>query len=240
MKDSINKILKNNVLNRNSYDNTGASIKSSVHSGTNYNNAFWNGHQMGYGDGQMFLPLSGDIDAVGHELTHAVTEFSSGLMYQDEPGALNESISDIFGILIRFYDNRNPDYEIGEGIYKPGTPGSALRSMDHPEKYRYPDHYSKRYIGYDDNGGLHTNSAIINKAAYLLAEGGTNYGVTVPGIGRDKIGAIYYRANISYFTQYTTFNQARAALEQAAADLYGTDSLEVDAVRKSFDAVGVQ
>ncbi|MGA5716748.1 M4 family metallopeptidase [Bacillus bombysepticus] len=229
-------------FNRNSYDNTGASIKSSVHYGTNYNNAFWNGQQMVYGDGdgQMFLPLSGAIDVVGHELTHAVTESSSGLMYQDEPGALNESISDIFGILIRFYDNRNPDYEIGEGIYKPGTPGSALRSMDHPEKYGYPDHYSKRYIGDDDNGGVHTNSSIINKAAYLLAEGGTHYGVTVSGIGRDKMGAIYYRANTSYFTQSTTFSQARAALEQAAADLYGTDSVEVDAVRQSFEAVGIQ
>ncbi|MBW3496876.1 M4 family metallopeptidase [Bacillus sp. FDAARGOS_1420] len=228
-------------FNRNSYDNIGSSITSSVHYGTNYNNAFWNGQQMVYGDGdgQMFLPLSGAIDVVGHELTHAVTEFSSSLLYQGESGALNESISDIFGILIRFYDNRNPNYEIGEGIYKPGTPGSALRSMDHPEKLGYPDHYSKRYIGPSDRGGVHKNSSIINKAAYLLAEGGLHYGITVPGIGRDKMGAIYYRANTSYFTQSTTFSQARAALEQAAADLYGTDSEAVDAVSKSFDAVGI-
>lgn len=228
-------------FNRNSYDNAGASIKSSVHYGTNYNNAFWNGQQMVYGDGdgQTFLPLSGAIDIVGHELTHAVTESTSGLMYQDEPGALNEAISDIFGILIRFYDNRNPDYEIGEGVYQPGTPGSALRSMDHPENQGNPDHYSKRYIGDDDNGGVHTNSSIINKAAYLLAEGGNHYDVTVPGIGRDKMGAIYYRANTVYFTQSTTFSQARAGLEQAASDLYGAESAEVDAVKKSFDAVGI-
>ncbi|MED1305230.1 bacillolysin [[Bacillus thuringiensis] serovar konkukian] len=226
---------------RDSYDNAGASIKSSVHYGTDYNNAFWNGQQMVYGDGdgQTFLPLSGAIDIVGHELTHAVTESTSALMYQDEPGALNEAISDIFGILIRFYDNRNPDYEIGEGVYQPGTPGSALRSMDHPENQGNPDHYSKRYIGDDDNGGVHTNSSIINKAAYLLAEGGNHYDVTVPGIGRDKMGAIYYRANTVYFTQSTTFSQARAGLEQAASDLYGAESAEVDAVKKSFDAVGI-
>ncbi|MGG2067200.1 M4 family metallopeptidase [Bacillus sp. S14(2024)] len=231
-----------NKFNRNSYDNAGGALKSTVHYGSNYNNAFWNGTQMVYGDGDgtTFIPLSGGIDVVGHELTHAVTERSSNLIYQNESGALNEAISDIFGTLIEYYDNRNPDWEIGEDIYTPGKAGDALRSMSDPTKYGDPDHYSKRYTGTSDNGGVHTNSSIINKAAYLLANGGTHYGVTVNGIGNDKVAAIYYRANTVYFTQSTTFSQARAGLVQAAADLYGANSAEVAAVNQSYDAVGVK
>ncbi|ENQ3079016.1 peptidase M4 family protein [Bacillus cereus] len=230
-----------NTFNRNSYDNAGAALKSTVHYKSGYNNAFWNGTQMVYGDGDgyTFAPLSGGLDVIGHELTHAVTERSSNLIYQNESGALNEAISDIFGTLVEYYDNRNPDWEIGEDIYTPGTAGDALRSMSDPTKYGDPDHYSKRYTGTSDNGGVHTNSSIINKAAYLLANGGTHYGVTVNGIGKDKVGAIYYRANTLYFTQSTTFSQARAGLVQAAADLYGANSAEVTAVKQSYDAVGV-
>ncbi|ABS20868.1 M4 family metallopeptidase [Bacillus cytotoxicus] len=231
-----------NTFNRNSINDAGAALKSTVHYGSNYNNAFWNGSQMVYGDGDgvTFTSLSGGIDVIGHELTHAVTEYSSNLIYQYESGALNEAISDIFGTLVEYYDNRNPDWEIGEDIYTPGKAGDALRSMSDPTKYGDPDHYSKRYTGSGDNGGVHTNSGIINKAAYLLANGGTHYGVTVNGIGKDKVGAIYYRANTQYFTQSTTFSQARAGLVQAAADLYGANSAEVTAVKQSYDAVGVK
>ncbi|MFJ8530807.1 M4 family metallopeptidase [Bacillus sp. NPDC094106] len=231
-----------NAFNRNSLNDAGAPLKSTVHYGSNYNNAFWNGSQMVYGDGDgvTFTSLSGGIDVVGHELTHAVTENSSNLIYQNESGALNEAVSDIFGTLVEYYDNRNPDWEIGEDIYTPGKAGDALRSMSDPTKYGDPDHYSKRYTGSSDNGGVHTNSGIINKAAYLLANGGTHYGVTVNGVGNDKLGAIYYRANTQYFTQSTTFSQARAGLVQAAADLYGATSAEVTAVKQSYDAVGVK
>ncbi|MGG2014797.1 M4 family metallopeptidase [Bacillus sp. S10(2024)] len=230
------------TFNRNSYNDAGAQLKSTVHYGKNYNNAFWNGSQMVYGDGDgyTFIPFSGGIDVVGHELTHAVTEYSSNLIYQNESGALNEAFSDIFGTLIEYYDNRNPDWEVGEDIYTPGTAGDALRSMSDPTKYDDPDHYSKRYTGSSDNGGVHTNSGIINKAAYLLANGGTHYGVTVNGIGKDKVGAIYYRANTVYLTESATFSQARAGLVQAAADLYGANSAEVTAVKQSYDAVGVK
>ncbi len=230
-----------NTFNRNSYDDRGAALKSTVHYGRNYNNAFWNGSQMVYGDGDgsAFLPLSGSLDVVAHELTHAVTDNSSDLIYQNESGALNEAMSDIFGTIVEFYDNNNPDYEIGEDVYTPGVSNDALRSMSDPTKYGDPDHYSKRYTGTGDNGGVHINSGIINKAAYLLAKGGTHYGVTVPGIGNDKVGEIYYRANTVYLTASSTFSQARAALVQSAADLYGAGSAEVNAVNKSFDAVGV-
>ncbi|PEF22710.1 M4 family metallopeptidase [Bacillus pseudomycoides] len=231
-----------NTFNRNSVNDAGAPLKSTVHYGSNYNNAFWDGSQMVYGDGDgyTFTSLSGGLDVIGHELTHAVTENSSNLIYQNESGALNEAISDVFGTLVEYYDNRNPDWEIGEDIYTPGKSGDALRSMSDPAKYDDPDHYSKRYTGSSDNGGVHTNSGIINKAAYLLANGGTHYGVTVNGIGKDKVGAIYYRANTQYFTESTTFSQARAGLVQATADLYGANSAEVTAVKQSYDAVGVK
>ncbi|MCI0766208.1 M4 family metallopeptidase [Bacillus sp. TL12] len=231
-----------NTFNRNSFNDAGAPLKSTVHYSSGYNNAFWNGSQMVYGDGDgyTFTALSGGLDVIGHELTHAVTEYSSNLIYQNESGALNEAISDVFGTLVEYYDNRNPDWEVGEDIYTPGQAGDALRSMSNPAKYGDPDHYSKRYTGSSDNGGVHTNSGIINKAAYLLANGGTHYGVTVNGIGKDKVGAIYYRANTQYFTESTTFSQARAGLVQAAADLYGASSAEVTAVKQSYDAVGVK
>ncbi|WP_246861116.1 M4 family metallopeptidase [Bacillus sp. REN3] len=231
-----------NTFNRNSYDNKGAALKSTVHYGRSYNNAFWNGQQMVYGDGDgtTFIPLSGGLDVVAHELTHAVTDFSSDLVYQYESGALNEAVSDIFGTLAEFHDNNNPDFEIGEDIYTPNKAGDALRSMSDPTKYGDPDHYSKRYTGTSDNGGVHTNSGIINKAAYLLSEGGTHYGVAVSGIGTDKMGAIFYRANTVYFTSSTNFSQARAGLVQAAKDLYGSSSAEVTSVNKAFDAVGIQ
>jgi bacillolysin len=229
------------VFGRNSYDGNGATIKSSVHYSSNYNNAFWNGSQMVYGDGDgtTFAPLSGGLDVVAHELTHAVTDFSSDLVYQNESGALNEAISDIFGTLVEYHENHDPDFEVGEDIYTPNTAGDALRSMSDPSKYGDPDHYSVRYTGTGDNGGVHTNSGIINKQAYLLSEGGTHYGVNVTGIGTAKLGEIYYRMNTVYLTSSSTFSQARSAAVQAASDLYGSSSQEVQSVHQSFDAVGI-
>ncbi|WP_025949562.1 M4 family metallopeptidase [Geobacillus thermocatenulatus] len=230
-----------NVHGRLSYDGSNAAIRSTVHYGRGYNNAFWNGSQMVYGDGdgQTFLPFSGGIDVVAHELTHAVTDYTAGLVYQNESGAINEAMSDIFGTLVEFYANRNPDWEIGEDIYTPGIAGDALRSMSDPAKYGDPDHYSKRYTGTQDNGGVHTNSGIINKAAYLLSQGGVHYGVSVTGIGRDKMGKIFYRALVYYLTPTSNFSQLRAACVQAAADLYGSTSQEVNSVKQAFNAVGV-
>jgi thermolysin len=230
-----------NTFNRNSYDNKGAALNSTVHYGRSYNNAFWNGAQMVYGDGDgtTFIPLSGSLDVVAHELTHAVTDFSSDLVYQYESGALNEAISDIFGTLAEYYDNNNPDFEIGEDIYTPAKSGDALRSMSDPTKYGDPDHYSKRYTGTSDNGGVHINSGIINKASFLLSQGGTHYGVTVSGVGTSKMGAIFYRANTVYFTSSTNFSQAKAGAVQAAKDLYGSTSPEVTSVVNAFNAVGI-
>ncbi|MGC5328253.1 M4 family metallopeptidase [Brevibacillus sp. SYSU BS000544] len=223
--------------NRNSYDNNGAALKATVHYSRNYNNAFWNGVQMVYGDGDgtTFIPLSGDLDVVGHELTHAVTEKTAGLIYQYESGALNESMSDIMGNLIQ-----GKNWLIGDDIYTPNVDGDALRSMSDPAEFGDPDHYSKRYTGSQDNGGVHINSGINNKAAYLMAEGGTHYGVTVNGIGREAMGKIYYRALVYYLTSNSNFSLMRRAAVQAATDLYGSNSAEVGAVHAAYDAVGVQ
>jgi len=230
-----------NVYGRNSFDGNGAQIKSTVHYSRSYNNAFWNGSQMVYGDGDgtTMIELSGGIDVVAHELTHAVTDYTADLVYQYESGALNESLSDVFGTALEFYDNRNPDWLIGEDIYTPAVIGDALRSMEDPTLYGDPDHYSDLYTGTSDNGGVHTNSGIMNKAAYLVSQGGTHYNVTVQGIGIQKMTAIYYRALTQYLTASSTFSQMRAAAIQSASDLYGSTSPEVTTINKAFDAVGV-
>ncbi|OAT86315.1 bacillolysin [Bacillus sp. MKU004] len=229
------------VHNRNSYDGNGAALKSTVHYSRSYNNAFWNGQQMVYGDGDgsTFVPLSGGLDVVAHELTHAVTDTTADLIYQNESGAINESMSDVFGTLLEYHTGNNPDWEIGEDIYTPGVSGDALRSMSDPTKYNDPDHYSVRYTGTGDNGGVHINSGIGNKAAYLLSQGGTHYGVKVTGIGTDKVGDIYYRALTQYLTPSSNFSQLRSSVVQSASDLYGSGSAEVASVNAAFDAVGV-
>ena len=230
-----------NTHNRNSYDGNGAALKSTVHYGRNYNNAFWNGQQMVYGDGDgsTFVSLSGGLDVIAHELTHAVTDTTADLIYQNESGAINESMSDIFGTLVEYDANNNPDWEIGEDIYTPNKSGDALRSMSDPAKYGDPDHYSVRYTGTQDNGGVHINSGIGNKAAYLLSQGGTHYGVKVTGIGTAKTGKIYYRALTQYLTPSSNYSQLRSAAVQAATDLYGAGSAEVASVNAAYNAVGV-
>ncbi|WP_155891066.1 M4 family metallopeptidase [Ectobacillus panaciterrae] len=226
-----------NTMGRNSFDNTGAKLISSVHVGKGWNNAAWNGVQMIYGDGDgtNFIPLSAGLDVVGHEITHAVTEHTAGLVYNNESGALNESLSDIMGAMID-----RDDWEMGEDIYTPGIQNDSLRSMKDPASQGYPDHYSKRYIGENDNGGVHINSSINNKAAYLISEGGTHYGVDVVGIGREKTEQIYYRTLTKYLTATSNFSMMRQAAIQAATDLYGENSEEVKAVTKAYDAVGVE
>lgn len=229
------------VHNRNSYDGNGAQLISTVHYGRSYNNAFWNGSQMVYGDGDgvQFTSLSGGLDVIAHELTHAVTDTTADLIYQNESGAINESMSDIFGTIVEYHANNNPDWQIGEDIYTPGTAGDALRSMADPTLNGDPDHYSKRYTGTGDNGGVHINSGISNKAAYLLANGGTHYGVSVTGIGNAKTADIFYRTLTQYLTPSSNYSHYRISTIQAATDLYGAASSEVASVKAAFTAVGV-
>lgn len=231
------------TFNRNSFDDAGAKLISSVHVGDKWNNAAWNGILMMYGDGdgKVFSPLSGGLDVIAHELTHAVTEHTANLVYEGEPGALNESMSDIFGAMVD-----REDWEMGEDIYTPDIPGDSLRSLKDPASRTnsitgpYPDHYSKLYKGDADNGGVHINSSINNKAAYLISEGGNHYGVTVDGVGRKATEQIYYRALTKYLTSMSDFSMMRQAAIQAAKDIYGQNSKEVEAVNKAYDAVGVE
>ncbi|WP_179030562.1 M4 family metallopeptidase [Paenibacillus kribbensis] len=228
-----------NKFGRDSIDGRGMQIRSTVHYGKKYNNAFWNGSQMTYGDGDgsTFTFFSGDPDVVGHELTHGVTEFTSNLEYYGESGALNEAFSDIIG-----NDIDGTSWLLGDGIYTPNIPGDALRSLSDPTRFGQPDHYSNFYPdpNNDDEGGVHTNSGIINKAYYLLAQGGTSHGVTVTGIGREAAVFIYYNAFTNYLTSTSNFSNARAAVIQAAKDFYGADSLAVTSAIQSFDAVGIK
>jgi bacillolysin len=225
------------TFNRNSFDNKGAKIKSYVHVGKNWNNAAWDGEKMIYGDGdgKEFRSLAGGLDVIAHEITHAVTQYTADLRYQYESGAINESISDIMGVMVD-----DDDWLIGEDVYTPNKEGDALRSMSEPTKYNQPDHYSKRYKGWQDNGGVHINSGINNKAAYLIAAGGTHYGITVKGIGREKTAQIYYRALTAYLTSTSKFIDMRDAAIQSAKDLYGVQSDAVTAVQKAYNAVGVK
>ncbi|MNI09797.1 Bacillolysin precursor [compost metagenome] len=223
-------------FNRNSLNGNGLQIRSTVHYSTNYNNAFWNGSQIVYGDGDgvTFAPLSGDLDVVGHELTHGVTEYTANLEYYGESGAINESISDIIGNSIE-----GDSWLIGDDVYTPRTAGDALRSLANPTLYNQPDRYSNRYTGSSDNGGVHINSGINNKAFYLLAQGGTFNGVTVTGIGREQAVKIYYNALVNYLTSSSNFSATRAAVIQSAAELYGSSSTQVNSVKQAYNAVEV-
>lgn len=217
---------------RNSINNSGMSIKSTVHYGVDYVNAFWNGSQMVYGDGDGVeaIALSGALDVVAHELTHGVNSYEANLEYQDQSGALSESFSDVFGTAVEFsVQPEKADWLIGEDIWTPAIEGDALRSMEDPTLYGDPDNMDDYVVTTSDNGGVHTNCGIPNKAAYLV--GST--------IGVDKMEKIYYRALTAYLTTTSDFSDCRAALLQSAADFYGAGSGEYIAVSNAFDAVGI-
>jgi Zn-dependent metalloprotease len=244
------------VFNRDSIDGNGMKIISKVHYSHNYCNAFWNGLWMTYGDGdnRTCIPLSGGLDVDGHEMTHGVTEHTSGLIYENESGALNDSFSDMMGNTMEFYAAANgldpaaePDWLIGEDIMLDGTANPGFRNMGDPEEDGDPSHYSQRYTGTSDNGGVHTNSGISNHAYYLAVNGGSNASCTanashgvlltedcdvvVPAIGLDRARTIFYNGFTS-LPEYANFCDARNATVATA----GTDA---DAVGLAWDAVGV-
>lgn len=252
------------TFNRNSLDGNGMVMVSSAHYGSNYNNAFWNGTQMVYGDGDgtsTFRELSGGLDVVAHELTHGVTEHSSNLTYQDESGALNEAFSDMMGNSTEFYADATakdsaatPDWYIGEDVYLGATTVPGFRNMSDPQEDGDPDHYSERYTGTSDNGGVHTNSGIPNHAYYLLVNGGKNAGcdstgsgghihtldcgTSVTGVGVAKAEQIFYKGFTS-LPSNATMGNARAGTVAAAEALYGTGSPEAASTAAAWQAVGV-
>ncbi len=226
-------------------------LSSRVHQDVAYNNASWNGYYMTYGDGDgtNYGPLV-SLDIVAHEMTHAVTQFTADLVYQGEPGALNESWSDVFGAMLERHvrgESANT-WLNGEDAYTPFVSGDAGRYFDDPHRASNkgytadddPDHYAERYTGVSDNGGVHINSGIPNKAFYLLAKGGAHHrGGSMTGIGADAAARIWYLALTSYMTSSTTFANARVATMQAAAALYGAGSANETAVGRAWCLVGV-
>lgn len=241
-------------FNRDSYDNAGAQLISTVHYGNKYNNAFWNGSQMVYGDGDgtTFGPFANALDVVAHELTHAVTDRTARLAYQNDSGALNEAMSDIFAAGTEAYYvgsiNANT-WRIGEACYTPATPNDALRYMNNPTADGYSrDYYPERLYAYNctpsssnDYCGVHGNSGIGNLAFYLMVVGGTHprgkTSVAVTAIGMSRAEQIFYRALTTYLTSSSTYEAARNATAQAATDLYG--STYATYVHQAWDAVGV-
>lgn len=233
-------------FNRDSYDNLGAALVSSVHYSSNYCNAFWNGTQMVYGDGnssQGCLPLARGQDVTAHELTHAVTEKESALIYSGESGGLNEAMSDIFGAFTEaFVDGgktgtlavSSNTWKIGEVVLPP-----ALRYMNDPAADGVSlDLYSTGAGNVD----VHYSSGIANLAFYLLSQGGTHprgkTSVVVPALGMDKAIRIFYEANANIMTANSTFLAAGNATVQAAINL-GYSAADQAAVAKAWQAVGV-
>jgi Zn-dependent metalloprotease len=231
------------TLGRNSIDNAGMPILGLVHYSTDYNNAFWDGQGhmfFGDGDGQLFTRFTASYDVIGHELTHGVTQYEANLVYQGQSGALNESLSDVFGSLVKQYAKKQTadkaDWLIGNDIVGP-TLQPALRSMKAPgtaNKFdKQPadmDHFVNTA---SDNGGVHTNSGIPNHAFYVVA-------TTLGGKAWEKAGRIWYDAvrdaQIKPTSGFKAF--ARATIRQAQTR-YGAGA-EVDAVKKGWDAVKVK
>lgn len=232
---------------RHSIDDAGLPLNASVHYLRGYNNAFWNGEQMvfGDGDGRIFLDFTLPVDVIGHELTHGVTQYSTNLDYHGQSGALNESVSDVFGSLIKQYalgqSADQADWLIGAGLLAPGVDGEALRSMKEPgTAYDDPqlgkDPQPASMSGYvtttQDNGGVHLNSGIPNRAFYLTA-------AALGGHAWEQAGQIWYDTltggTLSAQAQFADFATATVA---AAVARYG-DGVQSRAVRAAWTQVGV-
>jgi Zn-dependent metalloprotease len=233
---------------RDSVDGSGLELTSTVHYDRGYANAFWDGAQMvfGDGDGHIFGNFTSSIDVTGHELTHGVTQYTANLAYEGQSGALNESISDVFGSLAKQYalgqSTEEADWLIGAGLFMPGVQGVALRSMKAPGtayddprlgKDPQPDSMAGYVETEDDNGGVHINSGIPNRAFYLTAAelGGNAY---------DDPGKIWYTALTSGgLPESATFEDFATATQTAARTLFGEDSPQLTAVTKAWQTVGV-
>jgi hypothetical protein len=232
------------VYGRSSYDDNGAPVIATVHYERNYDNAFWDGNQLvfGDGDGEVFDRFTKPVDVLGHELTHAVTQYTANLTYADQSGALNESVSDVFGSCLKQRLLGQPaaeaDWLIGEGIFMPSVQGKALRSMQAPGTA-----YDDPSLGKDpqvasmadyvettqDNGGVHINSGIPNRAFYLAATG-------IGGNAWDGAGRIWYAALTSGIGADTDFAGFAAATVAAAT---GVSQEAADTVRTAWSQVGV-
>jgi Zn-dependent metalloprotease len=241
------------VYERDSIDGKGMRIESTVHYQHGYDNAFWNGQQMVYGDGDEDLPenerlfnrFTAAIDIIGHELTHGVTQHEARLIYWDQPGALNESFSDVFGVLVKQRllgeTASEADWLVGAGLFTPNVLGQGIRSMQAPGtayddpllgKDPQPGHMDDYVHTGSDNGGVHINSGIPNRAFCVTA-------LEIGGYAWEKAGQIWYVALKDRLGVRSNFQDAANVTFQVAGDLYGANSLEQQAVVKGWAAVGL-
>ncbi len=241
------------VHSRNSIDGKGMVLESTVHYQVGYDNAFWNGQQMVYGDGDEDLPpeerlfnrFTISLGVIGHELMHGVTQNEANLVYFFQPGALNESMSDVFGSLVRQWVQKQSvqeaDWLIGEGLFTENVNGAALRSLKAPGtayddpvvgKDPQPAHMNDyKNVPYD-NGGVHINSGIPNHAFYRAS-------MEIGGNAWEKMGQIWYITLRDKLESLHQFVDAARLTYQTAGELYGVGSLEQQAVRIGWNAVGL-
>ncbi|MET8693021.1 M4 family metallopeptidase [Streptomyces bauhiniae] len=236
------------VYGRHSIDGQGLPLNATVHFDKDYDNAFWNGEQMvfGDGDGEIFLDFTIPVDVIGHELTHGVTQYTANLAYFGQSGALNESLSDVFGSLIKQYTLRqtaaDADWLIGAGLLAPRVQGQALRSMKAPGTAYDDDVLGKdpqpadmqHYVHTGrDNGGVHINSGIPNHAFYIAA-------TAIGGYAWEKTGQIWYDVltggKLKEDAQFADFATLTV---KAARERFGAGA-ELQAVEKAWEEVGVE
>ncbi|MBD8044625.1 M4 family metallopeptidase [Arthrobacter sp. Sa2BUA2] len=240
--------LFSDAYGRSSVDGAGRPLHATVHYGRDYDNAFWDGNQMvlGDGDGEVFQRFSKSLTVIGHELTHGVIQYTARLVYQDQAGALNESVSDVFGALVEQkllgQSAREASWLIGEGLFTPEVNGRGLRSMSAPGTAYDDDVLGKDpqpadMSGYvetsSDNGGVHLNSGIPNRAFYLAAS-------RLGGYAWERAGQIWYDTITEpNFPADCTFSLFAAATVTAAEKRYGAGGPESSAVQAAWKEVNV-
>jgi Zn-dependent metalloprotease len=245
--------LFNNVYQRNSIDGNGMRLDSTVHYRQSYDNAFWDGEQMVYGDGDEDLPpderlfnrFTIALDIIGHELTHGVTQFEAKLQYFQQPGALNESMSDVFGSLVKQYQLQQlaseADWIVGAGLLTANVNGVGIRSMKAPGtayddevlgKDPQPAHMRDYVNTISDNGGVHINSGIPNRAFYITA-------VELGGFAWEKAGQIWFVTLRDKLSATSNFQACTNLTYATAGELFGVGSIEQQAVRKGWAEVGL-
>ncbi|MGZ0711367.1 M4 family metallopeptidase (plasmid) [Coraliomargarita sp. W4R53] len=233
---------------RNGLDGHGGSLLATVHYGREYDNAFWNGERMvfGDGDGEVFIGFAQCLTVVAHELSHGLVEAEGGLEYQGQSGALNESIADVFGVLTEQHSLgqtvQDASWLVGEGIFTAAVEGTALRSLSAPGtaydddvlgRDPQPAHMRDFVETSGDNGGVHINSGIPNHAFYLAA-------TALGPRAWERAGRIWYRTlTARTLSQSASFAQFAAATIATATAEYGEESAEVTAVRAAWTDVGV-
>jgi Zn-dependent metalloprotease len=235
------------IFSRNSIDDRGMRLDSTVHYGVDYDNAFWNGQQMvfGDGDGRIFQRFTRALEVIAHELSHGVIQHEAGLEYRNQAGALNESFADVFGSLVKQHRRGQTvdkaDWLIGTGLFMPGVRARGIRSLKDPGsayddpvlgKDPQPGHMDGYVRTVEDNGGVHLNSGIPNRAFYELAR-------RLKGYAWEKAGRIWYRALTDKLRPEANFRDAVNLTVQAAGELFGRNSREQKATREAWAEVGL-